>query len=128
MSQRVVLVLSGPNLNLLGDREPEVYGTDTIDDHVFERQQHSRFDLESEVQVERASAALLGMEVDLPHLSQRVRLHEVTLVVYVEAVVDGMILQLGHIAGHVDGCHWQSRLGAGGPLAAHARYLPGRDR
>ena len=55
-----VLLLSGPNLNLLGIREPEIYGTATLDDHVA-----------------RATAVAAGRGLELEHLQSN---HEGELV------------------------------------------------
>jgi 3-dehydroquinate dehydratase-2 len=60
-----ILLLSGPNLNLFGQREPEVYGTDTLDDMVADA---------------RATAAEHGHEVE--HLQSN---HEGELVDAVHA-------------------------------------------
>ena len=57
------------------------------------------------MQVERTVARLLGVQVDLPRLAQRVGLDEVALVVHVEAVVDGVVLEVGDEPGDVDDGH-----------------------
>jgi hypothetical protein len=76
-----------------------------VDHGVLEGEQRPGIDLEGQVEVERSPAALLGVEVDLPDLAQRVGLDEVPLVVDVEAVVDRMVLQVSHVPGDVDDGH-----------------------
>lgn len=70
------------------------------------------------MQVDRAGARLLGMEVDLPQLAKRVGLDEVPFVVHVEAVVDRLGLHVGDEPCNVDHCH------AVGTLPSHAMRSP----
>lgn len=51
MSAGIVLLLSGPNLNLLGERQPLIYGDATLDDLV-----------------ERARATAEGHDLELEHV------------------------------------------------------------
>ncbi len=69
---------------------------------VLEPEQTPGIDLEREMEVEWSTACLIGVEVDLPGLAERIRLHEVPLVVNVEAVIGRMVLQVGNESGDID--------------------------
>ena len=67
MAAPVIYVLNGPNLNLLGMREPDIYGTDTLDDIAGRLQDRARA---SGVELEIRQSSHEGHLIDWLHEAQ----------------------------------------------------------
>lgn len=66
-----VLILNGPNLNLLGSREPEVYGTATLDDIVAGITAHAETaDVTTDVTVEAYQSNVEGELINRLHAAR----------------------------------------------------------
>ena len=57
------------------------------------------------MQIEWAAAGILWVEIYFPCLAQAVGLHKVPLIMDMESMIGGMILQVGDKAGDVDDGH-----------------------
>lgn len=73
---RLVFVLNGPNLNLLGLREPEIYGSDTLDDIAGRLEDRAR-DLDIEIDLRQSNHE--GHLIDWLHEAQGAGAHAVLL-------------------------------------------------
>ena len=60
MAVRSILVIHGPNLNLLGTREPSIYGSATLDEHVETVRQRAGDGVEVDAFQSNSEAEIVG--------------------------------------------------------------------
>lgn len=77
----VLLLLSGPNLQLFGQRQPEIYGTATLEDHV-----------------ERARATADRLDLDLEHLQSDSEAELVAAVHRARASASAIVVNAGALS------------------------------
>ncbi|MGO9335500.1 MAG: type II 3-dehydroquinate dehydratase [Acidimicrobiales bacterium] len=77
----ILLLLSGPNLGLLGERQPEIYGAATLADHL-----------------ERAERAAKRAGLDLKHLQSEHEADLVTAVHDARGSVDAIVVNAGALS------------------------------
>ncbi len=76
MAKKLVYVLNGPNLNLLGLREPDIYGHDTLDDIAAMLEDRAR---ELGMEIEMRQSNHEGHLVDWLQEAQAVGAHAILL-------------------------------------------------
>lgn len=76
MAGRLVYVLNGPNLNLLGTREPEIYGSQTLDQIAGLIEDRAR---ELDIEIDMRQSNHEGHLVDWLHEAQAQGAHAVLL-------------------------------------------------
>ena len=76
MAQPTIFVLNGPNLNLLGTREPDIYGHDTLDDIIGRLSERAA---EMGFFIDARQTNHEGMLVDWLHEAREIGAHAVLL-------------------------------------------------
>ncbi len=57
----IILILNGPNLNLLGQRQPEIYGTATLSEHInAAKEKAAKLGFEIETLVEQSAGEIVS--------------------------------------------------------------------
>ena len=76
------------------------------------------------MEVQGTTAGGLRVQVHLEELAHRVGLDEVPLVMDVEAVLGGVVLEIGDESGDVDDCHWRSSMSTAACGSRQGRAIP----
>ena len=79
--RRRLLLLSGPNLQLLGERQPEIYGSEALADHVA-----------------RAAAAAERLGYELDHVQSDAESELVSAVHAARGTTDGIVVNAGALS------------------------------
>src|SRR5208283_4098151 len=88
---KTVLVLNGPNLNLLGTREPGIYGVETLADVEARcRAEAAKYELEADCRQSNHEGVLIDCHISNVHTREEVRGHS-----FISPAAAGIVVGFG---------------------------------